>query len=161
MTLAPGVRLGPYEITRREARAVCLLATILVAGCSSGPAGPSDVSHGGPVNDYVSLVDNLRAAGAAVDAAGTVSQPFFAPQGQVVTVNGEDIQAFEFPSVEEADAAADTVSPDGSAIGTSMVFWVAPPHFYKAGRLIVIYIGSDGDVIAALQAAMGSQFAGR
>ena len=160
MALAPGVRLGPYEITLREARAVCLLATILVTGCSAGPAGPSDVSPDGPVNDYVSLVDNLRAAGARVDAAGTVSQPFFAPQGQVVTVNGEDIQAFEFPSVEEADAAADTVSPDGSAIGTSMVFWVAPPHFYKAGRLIVIYVGSDSDVIAALQAAMGSQFAG-
>ncbi|MCH8893058.1 MAG: hypothetical protein IIB32_06120 [Chloroflexi bacterium] len=40
------------------------------------------VSHGGPVKDYVSLVDNLRAAGATVDPAGTVSQPFFAPQAQ-------------------------------------------------------------------------------
>ena len=144
----------------RAAIAVVLLATIFVAGCRSGPAGPSDVSHGGPVVDYVSLVDSLRAAGAAVDASGTVSQPFLAPLGQVLTVDGKDVQAFEFPSVEEADTVAATVSADGSSIGTSIVAWVAPPHFYMAGRLIVIYVGSDRDVIDALEAAMGSQFAG-
>ena len=143
-----------------KAIAVFQLATIFMAGCSSGPAGPSDVSHGGPVNDFVSLVDNLRAAGAAVDASGTVSQPFFAPQGQVITVDGEDVQVCEFPSVEEANTVAETVSTDGRSIGTSMVGWVASPHFYKAGKLIVIYVGSDRNVINALQAAMGSQFAG-
>ena len=144
----------------RAAIAVFLLATICMAGCRSGPAGPSDVSHGGPVIDYVSLVDSLRAAGAAVAPSGTVSQPFFTPQGRVLTVDGKDVQVFEFPSVEEASTVAETVSPDGSSIGTSMVGWVAPPHFYKAGTLIVIYVGSDRDVINALQAAMGAQFAG-
>ena len=108
------------------------------------------VSHGGSVIDYISLVDNLRAVGAAIDFAGNVSQPFFAPQGQVLTVNGEDVQAFEFAGVEEADTAAETVSADGSSIRTSKVGWVAPPHFYKSGKLIVIYVGGDGDVIDVL-----------
>ncbi len=117
------------------------------------------VSHGGPVTDYVSLVDSLRAAGATVDPAGTISQPFFVPEGQLLTVNGEGVQAFEFAS--EAEAIAETVSADGSSVGTSMILWVAPPHFYKAGRLIVIYVGSDGGVINILQEIMGSQFAGR
>jgi hypothetical protein len=45
----------------------------------SNPPITPIVSHGGPVNDYVSLVDNLRVAGAAFDPAGNVSQPFFAP----------------------------------------------------------------------------------
>ena len=123
----------------------------------------SIVSHGGPVKDYVSLLDNLRAAGATgatVDPAGTVSQPFFSPQGQLITVDKQDVQAFEFASAEEADAAAETVSADGSSVGTSMVGWIAPPHFYKASKLIVIYVGSDSDVINALQEAMGLQFAG-
>ena len=119
------------------------------------------VSHGGPVTDYVSLVDSLRAAGATVDPAGTVSQPFFVPEGQLLTVNGEDIQVFEFASTEEAASAAETVSADGSSIGTSMVSWVAPPHFYQGGKLIAIYIGSDSGVINTLKEAMGSQFAGR
>ena len=134
-----------------------------VGGATPTEANPPTtpiVSHGGPVNDYVSLVDNLRAAGAAIGPAGNVSQPFFSPQGQMVTVNGEDVQAFEFASGEEADTVAETVSADGSSIGTSMVGWVAPPHFYKAGKLIVIYVGTDDDVIDALQEAMGPQFAG-
>ena len=118
------------------------------------------VSHGGTVKDYVSLVDSLRGAGVTIDPAGNVSQPFFAPEGQVLTVNGEDVQAFEFPSAEDADAVAETVSADGTSIGTSMVGWVAPPHFYKAGKLIVLYVGCDGDVIDLLQETMGPQFAG-
>jgi len=131
------------------------------APTESNPQSSPIVSHGGPVKDYVSLVDNLRATGATVDPAGNVSQPFFAPQGQVLTVNGEDVQVFEFASADEADTVAETVSADGSSIGTSMVGWVAPPHFYKAGKLIVLYVGSDRDVIDALQEAMGAQFAGR
>ena len=163
--------------------AIIAMAALMVIGvaCGNGaePASLSDeaptpappivsgttptapiVSHGGPVKDYVSLVDNLRAAGATVDPAGSVSQPFFAPQGQMLTVTGEDVQAFEFASVEEADTVAETVSADGSSIGTSMVRWIAPPHFYKAGKLIVIYVGGEGDVIDVLQEAMGPQFAG-
>ena len=133
-----------------------------VGGTTPTDANPPTtpiVSHGGPVKDYVSLVDNLRGAGAAIDPADNVSQPFFAPQGQVLTVNGEDVQAFEFASAEEADAVAETVSADGSSIGTSMVGWVAPPHFYKAGKLIVLYVGCDSDLINVLQETMGPQFA--
>ena len=128
---------------------------------ASNPPTTPIVSHGGPVNDYISLVDNLRAAGVVTEPAGIVSQPFFAPQVQVLTVTGEDVQAFEFASAEEADTVAETVSADGSSIGTSMVGWVAPPHFYRAGQLIVIYVGSHAGVISALQEAMGAQFAGR
>ena len=103
--------------------------------------GPSPiVSHGGPVDDYVSLVDNLRAAGATVDPAGTESADFLAPEKQLLTVNGEDIQAFEFGSAEEADTAAEGVSATGSSIVTTMadgtesatmITWVAPPHFTR------------------------------
>jgi hypothetical protein len=127
------------------------------------------VSHDGAVKDYVSLVDNLRAAGATVDPAGKASADFLAPEKQLLTVNGEDIQAFEFASAEEADAAAGGVSRTGTSIVTtmadgtqmaSMVDWAKPSHFYKAGKLIVIYVGCDIDVIDVLRETMGSQFAG-
>ena len=136
---------------------------------SNPPTSPT-VSHGGPVMDYVSLVDNLRAAGATVDPAGTESADYFAPQGQLLTVNGERVETFEFVGAEEADAAAGGgVSATGSSIVTtmadgtqkaSMVTWVEPPHFYKAGKLIVLYVGCDSDVIDVLQETMGPQFAG-
>ncbi len=84
-------------------------------------------------------------------------------------MNGERVETFEFVGAEEADAVAGGVSATGSSIVTTMadgtqkaamVTWVEPPHFYKAGKLIVLYVGCDGDVIDALQETMGPQFAG-
>lgn len=127
---------------------------------TSEPGTPL-VSHGGPVTDYVSLIDQLRAAGATVEPAGAVSQPFFSVKGQVIKVNGEDVQVFEYTDAAAAEAEAATVSPDGRSIGTSMVTWVAAPHFYKTGKLIVLYIGNNQTTLAALETALGPQFAGR
>jgi hypothetical protein len=106
-------------------------------------------------------VDNLRAAGATVEPAGEVSQPFFAVQGQVITVNGGDVQVFEYADTATSEAEAALVSPDGSSVGTSMVGWVAPPHFYQTGQIIVLYVGDKSDIITTLDGILGPQFAGR
>ena len=99
-----------------------------------------------------------------------MSADYFAPQGQLLTVNGGSGETFEFASAEAADAAAEGVSASGDLIsrvdsetgeGFSIpILWAVPPHFYKAGKLIVLYVGCDGDVIDALQETMGPQFAG-
>jgi hypothetical protein len=54
---------------------------------------------------------------------------------------------------------AELVSPDGSSVGTSMVTWIGTPHFYREGKLIVIYVGGSEGVLSVLEAVMGSQFA--
>ena len=128
-------------------------------GCGDPNAPVS--SHGGPVRDYVSLIDNLRAAGATVEPAGEVSQPFFSVPGYVIAVNGEQVQVFEYQDEAAADAEAATVSPDGSTVGRTAVSWVAPPHFFKNGRVIVLYVGSNPATLDLLQRALGPQFAGR
>lgn len=115
----------------------------------------------GTVQDYATLANNLRAAGAAVEAVGNVSQDFFSVKGQVIKVDGEDVQVFEYNDESAADAEAALVSPDGSLIGMTMVSWVAPPHFYKAGRIIVLYVGDDQLAIDLLESVLGPQFAGR
>ncbi len=147
---------------------------VLLAGCSAikpqepptpAPLPPVEqppiTSHSGPVKDYVSLFDNLRAAGATVEPAGDISQPFFSVTGNAITVNGENVQVFEYTDAAVADAEALLVSADGSSVGTTMVNWVAAPHFYKAGKLIVLYVGNDTTVINILEEVLGSQFAGR
>jgi hypothetical protein len=118
----------------------------------------------GPVQDYDSFVDNLRAAGAMVEhetLPQVIVQDFFSVTGQVFKVNGEEVQLFEYSSQSGAEAEAALVSPDGSSIGTSMPFWVAPPHFYKAGRIIVLYVGENKAVMEALDKVLGPQFAGK
>lgn len=52
-------------------------------------------------------------------------------------------------------------APDGDSVGTSMMMWVDTPHFYKAGRIIVLYIGSDQTILDLLVQTIGTQFAGR
>ena len=115
----------------------------------------------GPVTDYDSLLDNLSAAGATVESAGEINQDFFSVTGQAIKVNGQDVQVFEYEDNQTAEAEAQLVSPDGSSVGTSLPFWVAPPHFYKAGRIIVLYVGENMAVMDLLETTLGSQFAGR
>ncbi|MCL5999606.1 MAG: hypothetical protein M1546_26605 [Chloroflexi bacterium] len=124
------------------------------------PATPV-ASHGEPVSDYVSFVDALRVRGITVKPAGDVSHEFFAVAGQVLNVPGGDIQVFEYADEAAAQQDAQKVGPDGSAIGTSMVTWVASPHFYRVGKLIVLYVGNDARVTSALEILLGKQFAGR
>ncbi len=137
---------------------VLILAIVGLAGCTSEEP---PVSHGGPVTDYVSLIDNLRQAGATVEPAGEIIQDFFSVRGQVIKVNGDDVQVFQYGDKTAAEAEESLVSPDGSSIGTSMPFWVGPPHFYKADRLIVLYVGDNTGVIDVLEDELGQQFAGR
>ncbi|MFC1958794.1 DUF3221 domain-containing protein [Chloroflexota bacterium] len=116
------------------------------------------------LTDYNSLVDNLRAIGATVEhetLPQVIVQDFFSVTGQVFKVNGEEVQLFEYDNQSEAEAEAALVSPDGSSIGTSLPFWVAPPHFYKAGRIIVLYVGENPAVTKALETVLGTQFAGQ
>jgi hypothetical protein len=136
-----------------------LLMAMSITGCSDQEK--TALSHSGPVTDTESLIANLRATGATVEPAGEISQAFFSVTGQVITVNSGDVQVFEYEDAAARDAEAALVSPDGSSVGTTMITWVATPHFYKAGNLIVLYVGGDQAVINPLGAVLGPQFAGR
>jgi hypothetical protein len=106
------------------------------------------------------VVDALRTHGVSVEPAGSVEQPFFPVSGQIIKVNGQDVQVFEFEDADAAQDAAATVDQSGSAIGTSMVTWVEAPHFYHQGRVIVLYVGTNETVLEALESVLGPQFAG-
>ncbi|MDQ2809210.1 MAG: hypothetical protein M3Z04_20240 [Chloroflexota bacterium] len=122
---------------------------------------PPIASHGGPVRDYVSLIDTLRAAGLTVIPTGAISQPFFTVKGQSITVQTENVQVFEYADAAAAAQDAARVAPDGGSVGTTMLNWVAPPHFYRQAQLIVLYVGQDATVLAALATALGPPFAGQ
>src|SRR5215210_3677405 len=140
-----------------------LVFALIVSGCESAPiasaANPSPESL--MAEDEASLVAALQAAGATVETGEPITQPFFSPEGNSIKVNGADVQVFEYESAEAMENEAAQVAPDGGSIGTSMVSWMDTPHFYKAGRIIVLYVGSDEMVLDLLEKEMGPQFAGR
>ena len=112
-------------------------------------------------SDLDAFVRALRAHGLKVSDAGKVSQPFFTPEGRAFTVGGENVQVFRYPSARAAEAEAKKVDAGGTSVGTSAAMWVGPPHFFKKGRLVVLYVGADAGVLKALVAVLGPQFAGR
>jgi len=142
--------------------------TVPVPAAAVEPApGPTVVvsSHGGPVRDHVSLVDNLRGRGLTVIPESSISQPFLHGDGTVLAVSGAGIaatriQSFEYGSADAAAADAATFSPDGNPRGF-MVDWIAPPHLFRTGRVLVIYNGTDRNLISLLTDLLGPQFAGR
>jgi hypothetical protein len=139
-----------------------VLLGLLLTACGTGPAQ----SHGGPVQDQVSLIDALRKS-VTVDIAGTIAQPFLHPDsGTTVRLSGRtlsapsDAQLFEYGTAAAAAADANQIRADGSGTATTIVDWVAPPHFFLRGRVLVIYIGKDPTVVNLLTSVLGSQFAG-
>jgi hypothetical protein len=137
-----------------------LVFFFVTSGCGSN-ATPSPSSQPKTIEDQASLIRALQASGATVEIGDPITQDFFGPEGHTVKVNGADLQVFEYESAEAMEKDASQVAPDGGSIGTSMVDWIDTPHFYKAGRIIVLYVGSDQTVLDLLQQTIGPQFAGR
>ena len=84
-----------------------------------------------------------------------IEQPFFDATGQIIQVNGADVQAFEFVDESARNTASDQVSPDGSSTGTTMITWVDQPNFWAKGQVIVIYVGKDAAPIDLLSSVIG------
>ena len=135
-----------------------LLFAFAVSGCGKATPSPTDI----PIaEDQASLIAGLEAAGATVEVGDSVIQDFFTPEGNIITVNGADLQVFEYESDDAMESEASQVAPDGGSVGTSMMMWMDAPHFYKSGRIIVLYIGSSEDTLNLLQTVIGRQFAGQ
>ena len=136
-------------------------------GAATPGAAPGAVSHAGPVVDLISLIDALRGRGLTVVIDGQRRQPALSFRvGRVLQLSGDAIQGlvhvhvYEYADDAAASADAAQIGPDGIP-GTATVEWAAPPHFFRAGRVIVLYAGTDPAVIEALTALLGPQFAGR
>ncbi len=143
--------------------AVLLLVGGILLGAAGTARSPLPVAAQGTtaVKDQAGLIAALRKAGLAITAAGLVHEPFLAPTGQAFTVNHvkrDTIAVFTYPSA--AAAARDTakIRPDATIPGMA-IDWIAQPHFYRSGRIIVIYPGANAKLLAVLRAVAGKPFA--
>lgn len=144
--------------------AMLLMFVLVMSGCEKA-ASPipltTEPAQPAVVEDKASFIAALQTSNATAEIADSVTQDFFSPEGSIVKVNGQDVQVFEYENKEAMESDASQVAPEGGSIGTSMVTWMDVPHFYKAGRIIVLYVGSDKATLDLLERVMGAQFAGR
>jgi len=140
---------------RRWAVLVVCVASLC---CGTTPTDPSP-----SVSGTDSLIAALQAAGASVVRAGVLPQdsnPFFSVATTRLTVDGHSVHVWDYPTAAEARAQAALISPGGYEIGNAIVDWIAPPHFYRGARIIVLYVGSEESLLSLLQDVLGPQFAG-
>ena len=166
----PVSQLSKLASRRMYYFAVIVIVAIVGIGFLALSKGqPPVVSHGGPVKDYVSLIDNLRAVGTSVEPFGNASQDVFSVPRNLIKVNGETVSTWEFLDAYAAQTNAASVSADGNKIckqvflGMQCSFydWIDIPHWYARGRMIVLYVGHNTSVINTLEAVLGPEFAGR
>lgn len=135
-----------------------LVGLCAVTAClSRGTAARSASLRPAPAEE---LANRLRARGLRVAYANALEQPFFAVPGSVYTVEGADLQIFVYSTESAASAEASRIDPSGRSVGMAAVGWIAPPHIFRSGPMIVIYLGSDAKIRGELTAALGSQIAG-
>jgi hypothetical protein len=142
---------------------LAMASGLLLSACGGAPTASASNASPEPraVEDQATLVAALQAAGATIETGDPISQPFFSVEGNIIKVNGADVQVFEYESSEAMELESSQIAPDGSSNATTMITWIDTPHFYKAGRIIVLYVGNDATVLDLLEKILGSQFAGR
>ncbi len=149
---------GNKIVTNRHLTLIIAIL-MLVAYCTSCAADNEGVS------DYASLIDKLREAGALIEPRGEVAPHLLSGQRREVSVNDSVVTVWEFDDDATADAEATNVSATGSAVSTATTFTLltltASPHWYKAGSLIVLYVGESEAVTDVLERVLGTPFAPR
>lgn len=134
--------------------AIVLLAAACHARLAAAETQPGHTS-------VETLMSALRTSGLEPRQVDRITQAFFTVPATVYQIRGGELQVYEFPNQEQAAREAATVSANGMRIGTSKVLWMAPPHFFCDGVLLVLYLGSDTQALDVLGAKIGPQFAGQ
>ena len=116
-------------------------------GCG-GPTGPSSLST---TDDFIA---RLREAGASVQRMGQVSgDPLFSVPGTVLSVNDPRprVWVHEYATPRQAADEAAGVPPK-----TVLITFVATPHVYQAGQLVVVYTGISPEMRQLLDRILGA-----
>lgn len=125
--------------------------------------------------DRTDFADRVRDKGFVAERVAEASEPFLRTSGVWLRISGGALTQPARLAVYTYDdstlAAADTervqpdtsfrwTEPDGN-VRTLSYAWVAPPHFFRRERVLVLYTGTDPAMLTLLTDLLGAQFAGR
>lgn len=124
----------------------------------------STVAYSGEIIDYDSFLMALTYAGAKPVPQENINHQFLSVPGKVVMLGSQHVQVFEYRDRASADADGQRFSPDGAWFDRdgipTLVNWIATPHLYRTGKLLIVYVGDDVEMLSLLEITVGQEFAG-
>jgi hypothetical protein len=135
-------------------RMALLAAAALLAGCGGGGgSGDQGIVAGLESHD-------VEATSPQPEPPGVLEVP-----STVYAVPGGVLHVFTFDDEEAARNGAARVNPDGYTVQNTSginqaIDWAAPPHWFRGGKEVAVYVGTSTQVIDVLTEVAGSQFAG-
>ncbi|MFN8591519.1 MAG: penicillin-binding protein 2 [Thermomicrobiales bacterium] len=86
----------------------------------------------------------------------TVLHPFFRVPGQLVRVNGQDLQIFVYPNETARKSDSARISADGKLIAGQTAEWPMPPRFSTGGNVLGVLLTADGRLAGRVDRAISN-----
>ncbi len=170
---AAGVEHGAVFAPAAGMAAGAILLALVACGPAPTPPPPeARLGNAVPTASATPLahsVAELEAAlaqrGVAFTGEGQQQLEFLEAPAWIYRRGEDSLEVHEFPTDEEASEAVARFSADGHVIGQAdgsrtAVDWLGSPHVFAGGRLLVIYVGTDRQVLSVLEDIFGPQRAG-
>jgi hypothetical protein len=78
----------------------------------------------------------------------------------IVKIGEETLKIYEYTDASSMKRESLSIDKDGYGTDRVKVSWISMPHFYKKGRIIVLYLGNNSKINTDLERLLGKQFAG-
>lgn len=140
-----------------------------VAQTSPAPT-PSPIPSPSTVQDYASFISYIKDLGLGVGSETKAYSDIYSGNITEVIVNGETMYLIEYSSEDEMSKRASEISPNASTIektladGSKQTINIEkssiPTHYFKKGKIILIYAGNNESILKILEEIFGQQFAG-
>jgi penicillin-binding protein 2 len=117
---------------------------------------PRDVPAGAHETVYVRTAQLLGKTLTVEQTDQTILHPFFRVPGQVVRVNGHDLQVFVYPDATSRKSDSARISADGRLIAGEVVTWPVSPRFVSSGNILTVLLASDSRLAGRVERAIGT-----
>jgi hypothetical protein len=101
------------------------------------------------------LRDALLQAGARVSETALMPYPLLGVPAWTWQVNRSMVTVYEFDSQDEREQTISRFSRDALALDGLPLMWSDRPTLWSTGRLIVLYVGTDGATVVLLDGLLG------
>jgi hypothetical protein len=130
------------------------------SGSTSGETGAqANTEANGKVTSIADLITELKAQGIQVETQGqgssSIQLPSLELNGDLLTSGDSQVNAFEFPTSEEAQAELQTLLNEGESALNMTADDLSNLKIYNDENVVVVYTGSNADLEAQLEALFG------